>query len=707
MMSEQKNRYPGAQPFSDDAFSHRMFFGRREDSLRLTDKIVANQTVVIYGRSGLGKTSLLNAGVAPLLREEGYLPLFVRVNNIDKDLLCSVLDAVPAEAARQGIEYVSGQTDSLWSFFKTAEFWCDDLLLTPVIIFDQFEELFTLQREDAREEFLDELSFLVRGVRPPSATSSVIDGGLSERPPAVRIVFSLREDYLGFLEEAADKIPQIFDSRFRLAPLSADAAQMAILGPAHVDDAVFSTLPFDLDDEAVSTILGFLSKRRSSSAASSRRYIEPFQLQLVCRRIEQIAVAKQQQSSSKITISIEEIGGAAGLAATLKDFYSEAILNLAAKRVRKASRRLCEDYLISAEGRRLSLEENEIRRQLGLSREELGKLVSSRLLRTENRAGSIYYELSHDALVEPILAAAQQKKAWLGIIFGSMLFLVFSMLTFLMIVQLLNYEYPSADSDPAALILEIIGFGLLLFAMTVLTVISIYILRNSTRSLFRHRRAREAKAEGLAQESPRKRWLLSGILLAGGVGVAGFGLMLLYVSLMWVSIPFSEDARLLAEAFDMAGETEQILLHGIGLDIIAFIIASVTVLLVGGSLVRQGIFKMIGYSGREAPEFSRLASSDFRSKFFGILKIFLGILFLFGALLWGFVLLLHLQCSYLTPGELNNWWLLDWFNLVQYYCLAGEISPVVDIAGDVLMIIVCIIVAIPMLQSGAARKPEL
>ena len=55
-------------------------------------------------------------------------------------------------------------------------------------------------------------------------------------PPAVRIVLSLREDYLGFLEEAAEHIPQILDARFRLAPLDLHAAEEAIVGPAAVSD---------------------------------------------------------------------------------------------------------------------------------------------------------------------------------------------------------------------------------------------------------------------------------------------------------------------------------------------------------------------------------------------------------------------------------------------------------------------------------------
>ena len=129
----------------------------------LTDKILANHMVIVYARSGLGKTSLLQAGVAPRLREEGFLPLFVRVNDVRIGPFRALLETIPGEAERQHIEYVPGRSESLWSFFKTAEFWRDDLLLTPVLILDQFEELFTLQSEQARAHFLNELSYLTRG----------------------------------------------------------------------------------------------------------------------------------------------------------------------------------------------------------------------------------------------------------------------------------------------------------------------------------------------------------------------------------------------------------------------------------------------------------------------------------------------------------------------------------------------------------------
>ena len=144
--------------------------------------------------------------------------------------------------------------------------------------------------------------------------------------------------------------------------------------------------------------------------------IEPFQLQLICQRIERIVVERQQSTGSALTITMRDIGGEAALRATLQDFYKQEIHALSSRRQRRAVRRLCEEYLISPEGRRLSIEEHEIHRQLKLSGEILGKLVDRRLLRSDQRADSTYYELSHDTLVEPVLATRRVKGRFLGLL---------------------------------------------------------------------------------------------------------------------------------------------------------------------------------------------------------------------------------------------------------------------------------------------------
>ena len=360
-MNGSATRYPGAQPFSDDALSRKVFFGREREVIALSDQILANRMVVVYARSGLGKTSLLNAGVAQRLRDEGYMPLIVRVNDVQDGPRASVLQGIRAAAERQGTEYIAGDPSSLWSFFKTAEFWHGDILVKPVLILDQFEELFTLQSPEARMNFLSELGYLVRGVAPPNFAEAHPD--LSDAAPAVHIVLSLREDFLGLLEEAADRIPQILDHRFRLTPLSLHAATEALTGPAAIVDPALGTRPFRYDPKAVERILDYLSRRRVRALIEITRNIEPFQLQLICQRFERIAGERQRQSTDDVTLTIEDIGGEAALRDTLKEFYRRALAAVPARRVRKAARRLCENFLISPEGRRLSLEENEIKRR--------------------------------------------------------------------------------------------------------------------------------------------------------------------------------------------------------------------------------------------------------------------------------------------------------------------------------------------------------
>jgi photosystem II stability/assembly factor-like uncharacterized protein len=398
-MTETLYRYPGAQPFRDDEFSRRTFFGREPASIALTDQILANRLVIVYAKSGLGKTSLLNAGVAPRLRDAGNLPLFVRVNDIERGPLHSVFEGVRAEAERQQVEYVPGDSSSLWSFFKTVEFWRGDLLLTPVLIIDQFEELFTLQSEGAREAFLSELSYLVRGVPPPSESET--ESKLDEAPPAIRLVLSLREDFLGLLEEASDHIPEIMDHRYRLAPLSYEMASEAITRPAAIEHSKIATKVFSLEPSLVTSILDYLT--RSATGAQAKQHVEPFHLQLICQRIEKVAALRQQATNGEVVLSFKDIGGEPALADTLESFYSDAIRSLPGRHLRSAARMLCEQFLISPEGRRLSVEGRELRLQLKLPPEILNDLVERRLLRTDRRSDSTYYELSHDALVQPVL----------------------------------------------------------------------------------------------------------------------------------------------------------------------------------------------------------------------------------------------------------------------------------------------------------------
>jgi hypothetical protein len=426
MSASSRPRYPGAQPFTDDVLSRKLFFGREQESVALAHQILANRLTVLFARSGLGKTSLLNAGVAEKLRSEGFLPLSVRVNDTDAGPLESLYRGIASAAAQPGIEYVAGGKASLWHFFKATQFWSQDILLTPVLVLDQFEELFTLHSEKQRSAFLDQFSNLVRGVRPESGEpggSSTGDSNpaFSDAPPAVKIVVSLREDFLAHLEEISDRIPEILDQRFRLLPLARDAAAQALEAPARIEDADLVTRPFEIEPEARRIILGFLERRVSASARQSSNPVEPFQLQLICQHVEEIARGLQDHKEhERATVTMAHLGGERGLRKILEEFYKRQVAAVSSLFQRKGVRRLCSEFLISPQGRRLRMEESEIQRLTGVKPPTLQTLVDRRLVRREQSAEGNYYELSHDSLVGPVLDTRRtwflMRAVWAGVL---------------------------------------------------------------------------------------------------------------------------------------------------------------------------------------------------------------------------------------------------------------------------------------------------
>ena len=107
---------------------------------------------VLFGQSGLGKTSILRAGLVPRLRGHGYCPIYVRIAySADAPEPGEQIKQTILQTARHAGQWtqagVASAGESLWEFLHHR----DDVLLDeagkpliPLLIFDQFEEIFTL-----------------------------------------------------------------------------------------------------------------------------------------------------------------------------------------------------------------------------------------------------------------------------------------------------------------------------------------------------------------------------------------------------------------------------------------------------------------------------------------------------------------------------------------------------------------------------------
>jgi len=167
-----KNRYPGIKPFSDeDTF---LFFGRKKDIDDLGRRIYVKQTVVLYGKSGYGKSSLINAGIIPELKKDDSWGYFsIRFNNFSEKERLQNLSPAQTVVNRLS-ENISTDGNASFKKIVTEEpsFWyCikqNQLVNNKkkfILFFDQFEELFTYSKNEI-DVFSEQLSELLYGTIP-------------------------------------------------------------------------------------------------------------------------------------------------------------------------------------------------------------------------------------------------------------------------------------------------------------------------------------------------------------------------------------------------------------------------------------------------------------------------------------------------------------------------------------------------------------
>ncbi len=428
-MSKQMPRYPGAQPFETD--QQGIFFGRQKDVESLGRLVRQEPLTVLYSKSGLGKSSLLNAGVIPAIQAEGeYRPLRFRFNAFDKD---APLEGQPMPAIRT-METIRGGKASATTFLdclieNEATIWHDlkeqqllafmtqpsnpqSAIRNPqsklLLVFDQFEELFTYPPEAVLafrkqlaealytplpRRYWDMLDLYGKEQSPLSHDEQT----LLETPLDLRVVVAIRQDRMHLLGNLNDYLPTISKTWFELQPLNDVQAKEAIIQPAALVGNYLSA-PFQYEAQALADILHFLTK-------GGKEKIESTQLQIVCNSLERKAAAQKLSH-----IRPADVGD---LDAVIENYYLEKIASIGDEEEQLAARRLVEEGLVyEEEERRLSLYEGIILKVYDIAPDTLRKLVDSHLLRAEpSLQGGYTYELSHDTLVAPVLKAKAKRIA--------------------------------------------------------------------------------------------------------------------------------------------------------------------------------------------------------------------------------------------------------------------------------------------------------
>ena len=377
--------------------SPKLFCGRDDESHSVSQLIGGNIFVTLYGKSGTGKTSLLNAGVFPRMRQRRYLPVSIRLSMDATDttfqqcVIRQILQALDlAHGHQRTIDVVplasnEQQPDYLWSFFARTRFTDEDgRTLFPIIVFDQFEEVLRSRVQES-EVLLRQIAYIMD--ESHALPNRMIDGQTYTYDFNFRFVVSIREDDLYLLEDSIDNnyLSELKRCRYRLRSLSEQGARDAILLPGA---GLFKT---EDQNEIVDAIIG---KSRNEDGSISTNIVS-----LLCSRIY---VDFQKSGADYVTPALVDnfIKGN-----PFERFYNEATQGFSSR-----EKSFIEDNLVDSTGRRNSIPESDFLLHVknGVKLLEGKNRILQRISTSSD--GKIYrIELIHDSFCDP-LAELQKKR---------------------------------------------------------------------------------------------------------------------------------------------------------------------------------------------------------------------------------------------------------------------------------------------------------
>ncbi len=402
------NPWPGPEAFRRE--DSRFFFGRDRACDALTRLVLQNRLVLLYGRSGLGKTSLLRAGVFPRLEEALTLPIHIRLQfgtpgegASATPLLQQIKSAIEDAFARAGADAPGlDPAATLWEWFyrSDAHFYNErSRRVRPVLVFDQFEEAFTHGRATsevaaATDRFLDQLIDLIRGSVPASVAERLEQDAaraldyVSDRD-ACGVLLAIRQEFLAELLRLRPRLPSLLDHRFELSGMTLEDAESVVTGAgAHL-----------IEPGVEKVIVRFVAaaRRNVEDLIADDTTVDPAILSIFCRELN---ITRQRRRLARITASL-----VAGVQTEIiADFYRRSVADLPA-----AVRSFIEEQLVTPSGYRNSVAWDQAARDSALLA-AIDPLVDRRLIRVEGVPPRARIELTHDVLTEPIVQSRNLRR---------------------------------------------------------------------------------------------------------------------------------------------------------------------------------------------------------------------------------------------------------------------------------------------------------
>lgn len=183
-----------------------IFFGRDQEIKVLYEMVFQSPILLVYGASGTGKTSLIQCGLAGKFKSYDWLALTVRRgNNINTSLEKVLNDAGGNQAGDDEDNNLTGLSKQIRNVYLNN--------FKPIyLIFDQFEELYILGTREEQDQFIISVKELLTLEQP------------------VKLIISIREEYLGYLYDFERAVPQLLRKKLRVEPMNIDKITDVLTG---------------------------------------------------------------------------------------------------------------------------------------------------------------------------------------------------------------------------------------------------------------------------------------------------------------------------------------------------------------------------------------------------------------------------------------------------------------------------------------------
>ena len=376
------------------------FCGRSLATNELFSLVDNNILVTMYGKSGIGKSSLLQAGLFPKLRDNDYFPVYIRLGNDNASGLSyakMIVDTINAELDKAGFRAVtldntvaaeqSGTVadDFLWHYFVTHEFRDETgRVVFPVVVIDQFEELFFLDRQS--------LVTLLRQIYLLIDDSSLSNSSISDSYVTnFRFLFSIREDDFFRLEDIIERqrLVEMKYNRYRLVELNDKDAAEVILQPAG------NILKADEEQQIVQRII--------KEAKGETGEINSAILSLLCSRLYDATIAKGEDliTQHSLNLFLQSSGGN-----FLASFFDDVMKQLNDR----TKWEFIEDSLVTDDGRRNSVLESQFNKAVpNCDFLFNGKMAMLRYV-TYSAGTGRHVEMIHDLLANHLKSSRNERR---------------------------------------------------------------------------------------------------------------------------------------------------------------------------------------------------------------------------------------------------------------------------------------------------------